>query len=90
MISLSMNSTFWPSKDQPDFYNLVHYTLAYGSYEECLQLLKDYDIDDIKSAFLTPKLGFYDRSSLGFAQLILKVEVDASKYIKNVSAQSIR
>lgn len=90
MILLAMNRVYWPSKLEPDFYNLVHYTLAYGTYEQCLQLLRDYNIKDIRKAFLKPKYGLYDRASLGFAQLLLKVKVIPSKYIKNVYSQSIR
>jgi hypothetical protein len=84
------SKVFWSSDSEVDFYNLVHYTLAYGTYEDCIELVKSYDLKKIREVFLQPKNGLYSRSSLGFAELLLKVKVDSSKYIKNVHSANIR
>ena len=85
-----MNKWYWSSRSDPTFYDNVHYTLAYGSIEDCQKLINDFSIETVRKEFLKPKYGFYSRAAFGYAQMLLGVKVDYKKYIKDICSQSIR
>lgn len=83
----------WPTENANDFYSHVHYILAYGSYQECLALVKKHGVEKIKKEFLKSKPGIYSRAALGFAILLLQLDedtIDAKQYIKDVRGSNIR
>lgn len=77
-------NAIWSSQSGYTRQDVVHYTLAFGTSDECKELIRKYGINTVKSDFLIPKKGLYSRQALGFAQLILGVEVDPKNYVKSL------
>lgn len=76
---------FWSSSHEPTFHDLVHHTLAYGTYADCITFVKKHSLDAVRSEFLKPKKGFYSRQAFGFARLLLHVTPDPKDYVKTIS-----
>lgn len=78
---------FWSSSQEPTFHDMVHYTLAYGTYADCISIVKEHSLDAVRSEFLKPKKGLYSRQAFGFARLLLHVTPNAKDYVKTISWQ---
>lgn len=77
-------NNIWSSQFGSTRQEIVHHTLAFGSLQECKLLIDKYGFEAVKSDFLTPKKGLYSRQALGYAQLMLDVQVNAQNYVKSI------
>lgn len=76
---------YWSSSSTPSFYELVHHTLAFGTFEDCVRLVKTYPKEQVRAEFLKPKKGTYSRQAFGFARLLLGVSPQSQDYVKTIS-----
>lgn len=82
---------YWSSDEVRDFHTLVHYTLAFGDLEQCLQLVRENTKEKVRKEFLKAYPGLYSKPALAFAKILLDIkEIEKEKYLKDVYAESIR
>ncbi|HNQ31210.1 MAG TPA: hypothetical protein PKG71_00590 [Candidatus Woesebacteria bacterium] len=75
----------WSSSKEPTLYDVVHHTLAFGTYADCISLVRTHSLDTVRSEFLKPKKGLYSRQAFGFARLLLHVSPNPKNYVKTIS-----